>query len=104
MKGFPKSLNSHADVLNLKESHPAELKTYLQDILNHKDQWLMVSKLDPTDTGLVSDVFKVVENTDTVTGEVTERYQYEYREDENCYIFRLGFETSVLAQSFVDGL
>lgn len=104
MKGFPKQLNSYEDILNLQSSHPEELKTYLQDILNNKDQWLMVSKLELTDEGVTSDTFKVVENTDTITKEVTEKYQYEFKEDPNCYIFRLGFTTTKQAQEFADAL
>lgn len=104
MKGFPRVLNSYDDVINLKESHPAELRAYLQDILDYKDQWLVVGKLEEGDAGITDDTHKVVENKDSISGEVTERYQYEFKEDPNCYIFKLGFQTAVEAQQFVDTL
>lgn len=104
MRGFPKILNSARDVENLKQDFPVELKAYLQDILDYKDQWIVENKLADGDTGITDDTHKVVENKDQLTGEVTDRYQYVFKEDPNCYIFRLGFATTAEAQLFVDSL
>lgn len=103
MKGFPKFINSAEDVSNLKATHAAELKAYLQDILDFKDSWLMVSKLSANAVGVTDATHKVVENKDA-DGVVTERYQYELKEDLNCRIFQLGFKTSAAAQTFVNSL
>lgn len=103
MKGFPKFINSKADVDNLKLTHAAELKSYLQDILDFKDQWIMISKLDAVAVGVVDATHKVVEEKDQ-GGTVIGRYQYELKEDPNCRIFVLGFKTSAAAQTFVNSL
>ena len=94
MKGFPKYINSMGDIDNLKQEYPQELAAWLQDIYDYKDVWLMTSKLDDGDTGVTDDTHKVVESTDPETNEVTERYQYEFLEDPNGTIFRLGFKSS----------
>ncbi len=103
MKGFPKFINSAEDVANLKLSHPLELKAYLQDILDFKDQWSPISKLSEGEVGVTDATHKVVENKD-LDGATVERYQYELKEDPNCRIFSLGFESSSTAQLFVDSL
>jgi hypothetical protein len=82
------------DVENLKQDYPQELAAWLQDIYDYKDCWLMTSKLEEGDDGITDDTHKVVETTDQESGDVKERYQYEFVEDPNWYAFRLGFTTS----------
>lgn len=103
MKGFPKFINSKEDVDNLKLTHAAELKSYLQDILDFKDQWIMISKLAAGAVGVVDATHKVIEEKDQ-SGAAIGRYQYELKEDPNCRIFELGFKTSAAAQLFVNSL
>jgi hypothetical protein len=103
MKGFPKFINSAEDVTNLKVTHPTDLKAYLQDILDFKDQWMMTAKLSTNAAGVTDATHKVVENKD-LAGVLVDRYQYELTEDPNCRIFALGFKTSSAAQLFVDTL
>lgn len=91
MKGFPKYINSKQDVLNLLVEYPSETKQYLQELLDTKDAWLMAGKLVTGETGITDKTHKVVETKDQETDEVKERYQYEFKEDPNGTIYRLGF-------------
>lgn len=91
MRGFPKYINSKQDVLNLLVEYPSETKQYLQELLDTKDVWLNVGKLKSGEDGVTDATHKVVETKDQETGEVKERYQYEFKEDPNGTIYRLGF-------------
>ena len=103
MIGFPKYINSMGDVQNLKDMYPAELKAHLQSIYDGKDGWIATAKLEGTDTGVTDDTHKVVEVKDT-DGTVTEQYQYEFKEDANCFLFKLGFATSAEYLALIDSL
>lgn len=104
MIGFPKFVNTMQDLVHLKEDFPKQTKAYLQDILDHKDQWLVVGELKAGEVGITDATHKVVENKDSETGEVTSRYQFEFKEDPNGALFRLGFASSQEAKSFIADL
>lgn len=91
MKGFPKHLNTKFDVEFCLANFPDEAKEFLTKKIAEVPQWLLVSKLSDGDAGITDDTHKVVENKDMTTGEVKERYQYEFKDDPNCELFRLGF-------------
>ena len=90
MKGFPKTVNNKYDIENLLLGYPVETKAYLQRILDNKDQWLMVSKLEDTDAGITDATHKIEELTDEADV-VTERYQYELKEDPDGELYRMGY-------------
>jgi hypothetical protein len=93
MRNFPRTINNKHDITNLMGDYPVETKAYLQTVLDIKDQWLMTSKLDAGDAGVTDDTHKVEEvtNQDDV---VTERYQYQYLEDPNSELYRLGYASA----------
>jgi len=91
MKGFPKHLNTRFDVDYCLEHYPVETKTFLTQKLAEVKQWLVTGKLVEGDAGKTSKTLKVVEVQDTITKEVKERYQHEYKDDPNCELFKLGF-------------
>ena len=90
MNGFPRTINNKNDIANLMGEFEVETKAYLQNILDNKDQWLMTSKLEADDAGITDDTHKVEELTDE-NNVVTERYQYEFMEDPNGELYRLGY-------------
>ena len=90
MNGFPKTVNNKHDITHLMGEFEAETKAYLQTVLNNKDQWLMTSKLEADDAGITDDTHKVEELKDE-DDVVTERYQYEFMEDPNGELYRLGY-------------
>jgi len=92
MKGFPKHLNSKNDYLNIKKDFPEEIwKPAFQELLDTKDSWLMESKLASLkETGITDAKRKVIDVRDEQDA-VIEKYQYVYKEDPNCRLFRLGF-------------
>lgn len=91
MKGFPKHLNTRYDVEYCLQNFPEDTKVFLTQKLAEVKQWLMTSKLADEDIGITDETHKVVEVQDTITKEVKERYQYEYKDDPNCELFRLGY-------------
>jgi hypothetical protein len=78
-----------------------ETKAYLQNILDNKDQWLMTSKLADGDVGITDNTHKVEEVKDMFEDVVTERYQYELREDPNGELYRLGYANSAEVESII---
>ena len=90
MNGFPRTINNKNDITNLMGDFETETKAYLQTVLDNKDQWLMTSKLEDSDAGTTDDNHKVEELTDD-DDVVTERYQYEFMEDPNGELYRLGY-------------
>jgi len=90
MNGFPRNINNKNDIANLMGDFETETKAYLQTVLDNKDQWLMTSKLKADDAGITDDTHKVEELTDE-NDVVTERYQYEFMEDTNGELYRLGY-------------
>ena len=91
MKGAPKNYNTRFDVEYCLEHYPEEAKAFLTQKLTEVKQWLVTGKLKDGETGKTSDTHKVVEVQDTITKEVKERYQHEYKDDPNCKLFKLGF-------------
>ena len=91
MKGFPKHLNTRFDVEYCLEHYPEETKVFLVQKLTEIKQWLVTGKLAEDDAGITDETHKVVEVKDQATQEVKERYQYEYKDDPNCGLFRLKY-------------
>ena len=100
MKGFPKTINNKQDITNLMAEYPTEAKAYLQTVLDEKDQWLMTSKLEADDAGTTDTTHKVEEITDE-NDVVTERYQYEFMEDINGELYRLGYANAGEVEALV---
>ena len=91
MHGFPKYLSTKQDVLNVMQEYPKQTKKFLQELLDTKDVWMLVRKLDLDEEGVQDDTHKVVTNDDPETKDIVEKYQYEFKEDPNGTIFRMGF-------------
>ena len=100
MNGFPRTINNKNDITNLMGEFEVETKAYLQNILDNKDQWLMTSKLEDSDAGTTDDNHKVEELTDD-DDVVTERYQYEFMEDSNGELYRLGYANAGEVEALV---
>ena len=100
MNGFPRNINNKNDIANLMGEFEVETKAYLQTVLDNKDQWLMTSKLEDSDAGTTDDNHKVEELTDD-DDVVTERYQYEFMEDTNGELYRLGYANAGEVEALV---
>jgi len=89
MNGYPKHINSKEDIMNIITDYPIETKKFLEGLVESSSDWLVQSELKDSEVGIEDSTHKVVENkTDDV---VISRYQFEYREDSNAYLFKLGF-------------
>ena len=91
MKGFPKHLNTRYDVEYCLQNYPEEARAFLAQKLAEVKQWQATGKLAAGDAGITDETHKVVEVKDQATQEVKERYQYEYKDDPNCELFRLEY-------------
>ena len=100
MKNFPRHINNKHDITHLMGEFEAETKAYLQNVLDNKDQWLMTSKLEDGDAGITDDTHKIEEVTDQ-DDVVTERYQYEFMEDTNGELYRLGYANAGEVEALV---
>ncbi len=89
MNGYPKHINSKEDIMNIITDYPIETKKFLEGLVESSSDWLVQSELKDNEAGIEDSTHKVVENkTDDV---VTSRYQFEYKEDSNAYLYKLGF-------------
>lgn len=93
MKGFPKYINTKADLENLLEDYPRETKDYVQSLIDTKDNWFPIELIGD---GLTDDTHKVYEDPET-----KEKTQYVLREDPNGPLFRLGFTSVADATEFI---
>ena len=100
MNGFPRTINNKNDITYLLGEFETKTKVYLQNILDNKDQWLMTSKLEDGDAGITDNTHTVEENTDDDNG-VLERYQYEFMEDANGELYRLGYANAGEVEALV---
>jgi len=80
MKGFPRTINTKQDVLNLIEEYPEQTKSFLQSLVNTRMAWHPTGKLADGDDGKTDSTHKVDEVTDE-NDVVTERTQCELVED-----------------------
>ena len=102
MNGYPKHINSKEDILNLKADYPIETKKFLEGLIEASNDWIVVKELEDGEVGIEDNTHKVVENkTDDV---VTSRYQFEYMEDSNAYLFKLGFTSVDEVNNLIGGI
>ncbi len=90
MIGEPKVLNSKADYEYVHTNFPETVwRPFWQALIAEKDKWIMTGKLAAKSPGVTDKTHKIVEN-DVDDGDA-ERYQYEYKQDPNCKLLRIGF-------------
>lgn len=91
MIGYPKTLNTKEDYEFVRQNFPKEeWKEDFEDLLATVNEWFNLGKLEEGDAGITDDTHKVVESEQD-DGAVTERYQYEYKENPNARIYQLGY-------------
>jgi hypothetical protein len=93
MIGYPKYLNTKEDYLYVKDNFPRkDWESDFQRLLDTRMEWLNVGQLESSEAGVTDDTRKVVTvGEDDMSMGAVQHYQYEYREDPNCTLLRLGF-------------
>lgn len=98
MRGFPRHLNTKQDYLHCLATMPEETKAALRDLLAARFVMGPVRKLAADETATADEGREVREvnlsASETGTGAdqaAPERWLFEPREDENAWLFRLGF-------------
>ena len=90
MIGYPSTLNDRADYEYVRENFPkSEREQDFQDLIDTVYEWFNIGKLKDGEEGITDEVHKVVMNEQEGAG--TARYQYEYKENPDAKIFRLGY-------------
>lgn len=74
MRGFPKKINTKQDVYNLKDQYPDDVREYLQVALDHREGFVVTSKLDSRADGIEDDTHRIRTETDE-SGTENEWYQ-----------------------------
>jgi hypothetical protein len=87
MLGFPKWINTKADVQYVLTAYPAQMRAKLQEWLDTRFVWQAIGELT-TEQGLTDDTHKVVDEPQD-DGSIR-RYQYALIEDPHATIYRLG--------------
>lgn len=90
MNGYPKSLNTREDYEYVLANFPREdWEQDFCDLLATVYEWENVGKLKDGEEGITDETHRVeVCEMDEST---VERYQYEYKENPNAKIFRIGY-------------
>jgi hypothetical protein len=102
MKGFPKHLNVKQDYLNIMGMFPKSVwGKHFQNLLEDRNRWVNLGLLPEGDEGVIDDTHRISEAKND-KGEVTQRYQLEWKEDQTAKIFRLGFTVEEV-QSILGG-
>ena len=96
MRGFPKHLNTKQDYLHCLAAMPEETKAALRDLLSARFVMGPVRKLAADETAIVAEGQEVREVSLSASGTdadqaAPERWLFGPREDENAWLFRLGF-------------
>lgn len=94
MRGFPDHLNTKRDYMNCLAVMPHETAAALQGLLDARYAWFPVRKLAEGEEPALTDGKKVVTSDMGAPGGNAagpERWLFEWREDENAPLFRLGF-------------
>jgi len=89
MRGKPKHLNAKQDYINYVKLWPEEGKQKLQSLLDGRVRWMNTGKIEEGD-GVTDETHKVSVLKDE-EGNITEKYQREWKENPGAKIFRLGF-------------
>ncbi len=88
MVGYPKFLNTKEDYEFVRANFPKEeWESDFKALLNERYEWFNLGEIEGE--GVTDDAHKVVEDKQD-DGTVV-RYQYEYKENENARIYRLGY-------------
>ena len=88
MVGYPKFLNTKEDYEFVRANFPKEQwKSDFKALLDERYEWFNLGEIEGE--GVTDDTHKVVE--DKRDDETVVRYQYEYKENENARIYRLGY-------------
>lgn len=92
MRGFPKHINTKADI-DFLTAHPEfseQMKAKLEAMKQDTKKWFTVREVAPKEVVPISETVKVIEEKQT-DGTV-KKYLYEYKDDPNCVLKRLGVE------------
>lgn len=98
MKGFPKHLNTKEDYLYIKEHFERDLWVpEFQKLLDTTSDWFFVKNLDKAEDGIDDDTHKIVE-TEISSDEPSVISQYEFRENPDAKLYKLGFTVEEVQQ------
>lgn len=89
MRGVSKWFNTEQDIINCMEVDAEATKAKLRELLEGRFAWFPSKKLAKDAPGIEDETHKVVV-MQAKEGGKEERWQYELREDQNAWLFRIG--------------
>ena len=89
MRGVAKWFNTEQDIINCMAVDKEATKARLRELLDGRFAWFPDKVLKKGAAGIEDDTHKVV-TMQADKGGIEGRWQYELREDENAWIFRIG--------------
>lgn len=91
MKGFPKHLNTKSDYLYIRNKFPEnQWKPEFQKLIDERFNWLNIKTLKPDEAEIIDETHRIKKIEDE-NKNIIEKYQQEYKEDENAKLFQIGF-------------
>lgn len=94
MKGFPKWINTRADVELCLQEYPDQMKTKLREWLNNRNCWTVMGEIVSPDVGVEDDTHHIEQREDGTI------WQLAYIADPNNHLARLGI-TIVEAEAMI---
>jgi len=88
MRGFPRHINTKADIENLLPLYPEETKAHVQRLLEGRETWQESKVLADKELGVEDATHQVVEREEEAGKTV--KVQMEKREDPRCRLYQLG--------------
>jgi hypothetical protein len=108
MNGFPRHLNTKQDYLNCLKTMPEQTRQALREVYDARMAWMPVRKLSEGESPKLNAKKKIVDvpvdNGMSITPDaeqVTERWLYEYQENQDSWFFYLGF-TKAEAEAIIN--
>lgn len=104
MRGFPKFINTRADVLNLLPDYPDEVTAFLQAIIDPKElnYWRPTGQVASEADGITDATHRVYAMYDEMTDSTT-YVQQELVANPNSRIYRLGFTDVAEVEGIING-
>jgi hypothetical protein len=95
MIGFPKTINSRQDLINLlaEPAFKPKALTMVQTLMDERYNWVLQGQLDVNATTAAEAGYKIVDIKND-EGVVTQRYLYRWMVDPNNTLARLGIPTA----------
>lgn len=93
MRGYPKHINTRADLEEALRIDDARAKSWLREALDNREGWRTVARLDDPAEGVEDETHRII-SVDSEDGGVAEQYQEDWGPLPGNVIDRLGLSVA----------